>query len=359
MIAKARQGCRRSATAAFAIIGVSVLAGCGMLFGEDGLYPSRSHDYLKSAEAPPLRLPDNNSALRIEDAYPIPTLKYAKVLPDRFEVPRVEPLDEVEGRGSVKIQRFSGDEWILVQRAPSQTWPLVLGFLESNQVELASVDAQAGLIETELLSDDGKLESYRFALSAGVQKNSTEVRVQHMAQRRSDDGIATAGSDDKRRSNMLRLLAEQLANSPERSSHSLLAQGLGNASKVRLQYAETGDPYLMLELPFDRGWASLGLALKKASFEIHDLDRSGGIYHVRYVDRSGREKKPGFLKRLFSRNNAEEEGAENQGSERAPIAVQAVPGESGIRISLQRREQPELRANEQAFLLRKILHKLS
>ncbi|MGB5325243.1 MAG: outer membrane protein assembly factor BamC, partial [Pseudomonadales bacterium] len=299
--------------------------------------------------------PEQIGTQPIEDAYPIPALTYSKVLPDSFEVPRVEPLDEVEGRGSVRIQRFEGDEWILVQRAPSQTWPLLMRFLASNQIALARSDAQAGLIETELLSDaSGKLESYRFALGAGVQKNSTEVRVQHFYRERDPGQPGTALSDDARRKNMLTLFAEQLANSPDRSSHSLLAQGLGTASKVQLRYADDGNPFLLLELPYDRGWASLGLALKKASFEVRDLDRNAGQYFAEYIDKAKREKKPGMLKRLFSRKPEGDTEASD-----APLTVRAQESGEGVKITLQRRELPLLRPNEQAFLLRKILQKLS
>lgn len=341
--------------AASLAVSALMLGACGTLFGDDGLFPSRNNDYLAATELPPLLWPEEIGAPTIEDAYPIPALKFSKVLPDSFAVPRVEPLDEVAGKGSVRIQRFKNDEWILVQRAPSQTWPLLLSFLASNQIALARSDPQAGVVETDLLSDaGGKLESYRFTLGAGVQKNSTEVRVQHLFRKREDARALAENSDDARRKNMLTLLAEQFANSPDRSSHSLLAQGLGTASKVQLRYEEGGEPYLLLELPYDRGWASLGLALKKASFDVRDLDRNEGQYLAAYIDKAKREKKPGVVKRLFTRKRDGEDEAND-----APLMVRAQQSGEGIKITLQRREQPLLQPNEQAFLLRKILQKLS
>ncbi|NND38609.1 MAG: outer membrane protein assembly factor BamC [Pseudomonadales bacterium] len=336
----------------------ALLPSCNALFGADGLYPSKANDYLKASEAPPLRFPESVTEPDIEDAYPIPSLQYSNVLPKRFEVPRVDALNAIEGKGSVRIQRFNDDEWILFQRAPSQTWPLVLHFLNSNQIALAQTDAKQGVIETELLSDAsnaaGQLEAYRFELSAGVQKNSTEVRVQHFYRSRDGQPVEQAGADLARQKNMLKLLAEQLANSPDRSSHSLLAQGLGTASKVAMQYEKSGAPYLMLQLPFDRGWASLGLALRKASFEVSDLDRSEGKYFANYIDRTRKaEKKPGALTRLFKRD---EKPAQEQQSD---LVVEARQTDSGVKISLQRRAGAQLQANEQAFLLRKILQKLS
>ncbi|NNL57792.1 MAG: outer membrane protein assembly factor BamC [Pseudomonadales bacterium] len=360
-------------------------SGCAALFGNDGLFPDRSNEYLKSRERPPLKIPEPENTASLNDAYPIPELAFAKVLPKRYEVPRVEPLDQVEGKGSVRIQRFAGDQWILVRRSPSQAWPLVLSFLQSNQVPLRRVDAEAGVIETDLLVADAsnasldsflraessstrasangasrrtkrtdepvnKLlkERYRFILKAGVQRNSAEIWVEHKALQ--DESAGTA-----RRENMVALLAEHLAGSPEQSSHSLLAQGLGSAAKVKLQYETNGEPFLQLQLPFDRGWASLGLALKKASFVVHDLDRSNGVYLAEYVERKKKRNKPGFFARLFGRKPTDGEAADNVAS----LAVKVLQQDDGITIKLQRREQPWLQANEQAFLLRKILHKLS
>jgi outer membrane protein assembly factor BamC len=45
-----------------------------------------------------------------------------------------------------------------------------------------------------------------------------------------------------------------------------------------------------LDLPYDRAWASLGRALEKAAFEITDLDRSSGIYYVRFLGQAKEDK---------------------------------------------------------------------
>ena len=97
---------------------------------------------------------------------------------------------------------------------------------------------------------------------------------------------------------MINLLAEHLADSPNRASYSLLAQGIGSASKVKLLYDNSSEPYLSLSLPFDRAWASLGLALKKANFDISDLNRSRGFYVARSNGSALVKKEKGFISRL-------------------------------------------------------------
>ena len=262
--------------------------------------------------------------------------------------------------------------------------------VSSNGVPLTIADGTRGLIETDWLASDSftapvvdplslpsldinaveKVEAttvdrnelkerYRFVLKAGVQKDTTEVLVIHREVPLSagDAALSWQGnsSSQVREDNMVKLLSEHLANSPNQASHSLLAQGIGSASKVALRYDDAGRPYLDLQLPFDRAWASLGLALRKASYEVSDLDRSQGIYYAHYVPKSEQQKKRGFFKRLFGIGKNKEKAAK----EIDPLRVETRHNGSSLLITIQREAQPLLRANEQAFMLRRIQHKLS
>ncbi len=338
------------------------LAACSWLFGADGVFPDRSDDYLETEVSAPLELPEGLSEVVLNDDYPVPELEVAQQLPDKFTVPRVDPLDTVENKGSVRIQRFNDQQWILVNAAPGQIWPLVRQFLASNEVALTSSDGQAGTIETDWLrfaagvaqgEDKGsQLERYQFMLRPGVQANTTEIIVDHQFQAAGD---APPGASTERETNMVTLLAEHLANSPGNASHSLLAQGIGSASKVSLEYDDAGKPFLRLQLPFDRGWASLGLALEKASYQVNDLDRSAGTYFVHYNPNRKPAKKPGFFARLFGAGNDKEPALP------AADAMRVLADHDGeaLRITIRREQAPALKPNEQAFMLRRIQNKLS
>ena len=90
-----------------------------------------------------------------------------------------------------------------------------------------------------------------------------------------------------------------------------------NIKKIRFAIAtKTVSPVIDLRLPFDRAWASLGRALERANLSVKDLDRSAGVYFVKYETRKQRaeegdagvepgpgaaseeEEKKGFLSRL-------------------------------------------------------------
>lgn len=350
----------------FLLFNMLLLTGCETMFGDDGWFPDRSSDYLQAVEAPALRFPEHSQVLQNEDQYPIPELAFAKVLPKKHQVPRVDALDNIESKGSVRIQNFQGRQWIVVKRSPGQVWPLVLQFLESNQIKLNNKLAEQGTIETGWLSaevgeeqDAQSLnEKYRFSLVSGVQENTTEVSVLQLAEQKKHAALslwAALSSDKSRENNMINLLAEHLAGSPEQSSHSLLAQGIGSASKVDLAFDQKGVPYINLQLPFDRAWAALSLALEKANFTVTDLDRSQGVYYAKFNQREKKQKKPGYLKRLFNLIvPAKEKSLEDD-----LLVISGQQKDNALIITVQGNAEPWLEPNEQAFMLRRIINKLS
>jgi outer membrane protein assembly factor BamC len=204
-------------------------------------------------------------------------------------------------------------------------------------------------------------EQFRFKLKAGVQENTTEILVTQRSIA-SDQAVENAPSWSQtsslkmREDNMVKLLSEHLANTPNQASHSLLAQGIGSASRISLNYDAENRPYLALYLPFDRAWASLGLALRKASFEVSDLNRSAGVYYAHSIPKAKKEKERGFFKRLFGIGKPQEALPKN---EIDPLILQAQHDGSALIIYVQRDAKPLLRTNEQAFLLRRIQGKLS
>lgn len=341
---------------------LTLSAGCNMLFGDDGWFPDRQSDYLKAQEEDPIKLPEGVNAEINPNVYPIPELEFSSVLPEKYVLPRVEPLGDVESRGSVRIQRLLEDRWILVNRSPTQTWPLVIEFLQDNQVDIAVQNSDAGYLETEWLKEtsiaDADLEKYRFFFDAGVQSETTEVLIKQLYQSNivADPELQwKASSDDGREENMTKLLANFLASSPESVSHSLLAQGISTANKASLNYGEDGSPYIALQLPYQRGWASLALALRKADFEVVDTNRDDGRYFANFDPAKREEKKRNWLSRVIFPKDDELVDV------RGEYLVDIERGQDSevLSITISREGDGSLQNNEQAFLLNRILTKLS
>ena len=371
------------------IISAFALSGCSWLFGDEGYFPGQANDYLDAKESSEIVLPEGIKTESIHDDYPIPELTLSQVLPAKFEVPRVEPLDVLDNKGSVRVQRFEQQQWILINASPSEVWPLVSNFLLTNNIVLATADGTLGLIETDWLSsslmDTSVLadidlanlafseaserrpiaqavkEQFRFKLKAGVQKNTTEILVTQRSIALSDSvdtapNWTLASTSQMREDNMVKLLSEHLASAPNQPSHSLLAQGIGSASRILFNYDADGRPYLALYLPFDRAWASLGLALQKASFKVTDLNRSTGVYYAHSIPKAKKEKERGFFKRLLGLGKVDES---LPADEIDPLSLSAQQDGTALIIYVQREVGSVLRINEQAFLLRRIQGKLS
>ena len=368
-----------------------LLPGCSWLFGYEGLFPSRTYDYLSVEESRDLVLPDGIELPAMHDQYPIPAINTSQLPSAEFEVPRVQSLDSAEQKGSVKVQKFDQRQWILVNASSGQVWPLVANFLASNQIPVAVSNGNRGVIETDWLKDirsdevepsfssfkasqsnsnrsssanayrsglEGSRERYRFSLKPGVQKATTEIEITQQATTATSSSATSASwgnasSDSKREDNMINLLAEHLADSPNRASYSLLAQGIGSASKVKLLYDNSSEPYLSLSLPFDRAWASLGLALKKANFDISDLNRSRGFYLARSNGAASVKEEKGFISRLFSRSKDEEATAAET------LEFSARHNGSNLIIQVQSQTGSSLDIKEQTVILRRVQKKLS
>ena len=368
-----------------------LLPGCSWLFGDEGLFPSRTYDYLSVEESRDLVLPDGMELPAIHDQYSIPAINTSQLPSAEFEVPRVQSLDSAEQKGSVKVQKFDQRQWILVNASSGQVWPLVANFLATNQIPVAVSNGNRGVIETDWLKDirydevepsfssfnasqsnsnrtssanayqsglESSRERYRFLLKPGVQKATTEIEITQQATTATGSSATpaswgNASSDSKREDNMINLLAEHLADSPNRASYSLLAQGIGSASKVKLLYDNSSEPYLSLSLPFDRAWASLGLALKKANFDISDLNRSRGFYLARSNGATSVKEEKGFISRLFSRSKDEEATAAET------LEFSARHNGSNLIIQVQSQTGSSLDIKEQTVILRRVQKKLS
>ena len=346
------------------ILFIFTLTSCGVLFGDEGVFPSKSYDYLNVKKVENLKLPDNFLPENIKDTYPIPDLEFDKSRSDEFIVPRVITLPSTSEKGSVLLQRLGKNRWILVNYPVSQVWPLITSFLHSNKINYSWDNDVEGVIETDWLktslNEDTESETfyhkYRLIVTSGVQSASTEIRVLHFHSKKIHNDISWGeeSSNIDKEKNMLNLIAESIANNTSRFSFSLLAQGIISTSKVSLLYDDINQPYIFLELPIERSWASLGLALQKASFKVIDRDRGEGIYFVTRVN-DREEKKEGFLSKIFrsSKNSTIVESSENA------YEFFTDYNNNGLKIRVRRSSDLTLTIEEKLDLLRSIKNKLS
>lgn len=283
---------------------VSTSTGCGWLTGDDGFFRDRSSDYRAASVEPSLKVPLELDAETIDDSYAIPPINDKTSLSDEFEVPRPEPLADDLNRDTVRINKLANQRWILIDGAPGQVWPRLRGFLSLNQLSVQRADAVNGLIETGWLqpSTEGSLqERYRLRIEQGVQRGSSEVYVLQADTRSGQNDWPEVSNNAERENLMIQSLAQYLADSAAAAAVSMLAQqAIDSSGKVSLGQDKLGKPFIKLQLPYFRAWASVGNALEKANFKIDDRNRSKQMYYLHYLDRQQDDDEPGFFASLFS-----------------------------------------------------------
>ena len=342
------------------IVGVSicllVVNGCGVFFGDDGMFRNKSKDYLLASEEPPLHVPAELDGDAVGELFRVPEIPETSVLDDEGGTPRPQLLSTNVLEEEVKIQSLSGRKWILINRLPSEVWPRVRTILSRNGVTTTRVDASAGIIETVWLEFDEDSEHnhrYRIAIEQGVQPKSTEIAVLHMAMiKDADIPVWPESSTDVERENtMLNVLASDLAGDGSSGTVSMLAQKIGGESKVDILTPLDETPYILLKLDYDRSWASVGHSVNKDDFSIIDQDRTAGIFYVHYsVD--DEDDEPGFIARMLGAGTDEE-------IPKANCQVQLLPTDGGVKVIVLDQQQDTFERAEALRLLKKIRSNLS
>lgn len=331
------------------LVMASLLAtsGCSYLLGDDGLFPDTSQDYRKAREMPEIEVPEDKSREALQQAYPVPEVALGSGLGGEFDVPRPAPLSASATQDAVRIQSLGEESWALVNIGPGQLWPQVRAFLAATGIAVSRADAEAGLIETGWIELEGQpmASRFRFRIEQGVQRGSSELHVLQMNQAGDTSRWPQMSDDTGQEGEMLRSIAQYVANSADSSPVSMMAdRAMSSQGRIALREGDGGDRYIELGLPFDRAWASVGKALEDAHFEIVDRDRSAGHYYIRYLG-SEAEEESGWLASLFGG------GEDNPLLGRDLLLSLHNEGESKVSIRLAAQKAPVLKEREERELL--------
>jgi len=274
------------------------LSGCSLLPATSRIIPWQteselSGDYENAIEADAITVPDDLDSAAIQQSYPIPEVAVNLAIPVTGKAPRPAPLTAGSQLDAVRLQRLGESSWAVVNVAPGQLWPQVRAFLASSGVDVASVDAAGGLIDTAFVMLENKsLESrFRFRVDSGVQRNTSELHVlQQNVAKDADLTVWPQNSDDTElEQTMLRNIAQFIANSAESAPVSMMAeQAMTGAGRIAMEESSTGTR-LRLDLPFNRAWAATEKGFTDAGFRLDDKNRSAGLFYVTYLGPEGEE----------------------------------------------------------------------
>jgi outer membrane protein assembly factor BamC len=305
-----RLSSRRVIFSASVICLSSSLSGCGIFFGDEGVFRNRENDYLKAENISPLVLPEGARKDALGELYPVPPITSADFGYDAnatdYEVPRPMPLSANMLQDNVKIQRVGENSWVLVNAAPGELWPRVRNFLNTNGLTVARSDIKQGIIETDWLqfkTDLNTQDRYRLQIDQGVQPETSEIHITHMstpgASKPAQELTWPAKSINAEREKwLLDELAATLASDIAEVGTSMLAQGIGGASAAKANLGMLkNEPIMTIKLDQARAMATLAYAAKHDGFQLYESDSSLGLFYVYY--KNPEESKPGWFRRFF------------------------------------------------------------
>ncbi len=286
------------------------LSGCGMFFGDDGVFRNRENDYLKADSLPPLVLPAGTNKEAMGELYPIPPISASDFGYDatasEYDVPRPMPLSANMLQDNVKIQRVGEKSWILVNAAPGELWPRIRNFLNANNLSATRADLKQGIIETGWLqfkSDLNSQDKYRLQIDQGIQPETSEIHIIHMnvpgaTKPTQDPEWPTKSMSAEREKWLMDDLAANLASDSTEGGTSMMAQAIGGtvAAKAALGMHKN-EPVMTLKLDKTRTMASIAYAAKRDGFQLFESDASTGMFYVHYKNLE--DAKPGWFKRTF------------------------------------------------------------
>ncbi|WP_461480456.1 outer membrane protein assembly factor BamC [Porticoccus sp.] len=262
------------------------VAGCGNNGVRD-----RSNDYLRAGEIPPLVVPEEKSSAAIGQLYDIPVIPDTAAEATRFSLPRPQPLSENLFEQTVKIDSFGDKRWIAINKPPAEVWPRIRNILSRSRVPTTRVDAIAGEIETSWLQfkdDTANSHRFRFTITPGVGVNSTEVGILEMAAPLGKEtevaGWPETSMNDAREMEFVQITSDALASDITSGSVSLLAQTIGGDERVQVVSDNGVEPYIRVNLGYDRVWTSMINSLSRGGFSVIDQNRTAGKVMVEFKE---------------------------------------------------------------------------
>ena len=292
-------------------------------FGPAPPRPSADTPYQRDTGRTSLEIPPDLSRAGIRDAYPVPGARAPGRAVDTV-LPEVPDM-RVEGEG--ELHR------LVVAAAPADLWESLRDFWRAQGFQLEVDDPEVGVMETGWAGKRVDLPIGRVrALFARFKRAAYTYEVRDRYRTRIERSgktdavavyIAHRGAHEVVR-------GDSYAWAPRPSDPGLEAEMLGRLMHFLGRVEPTGEvaapapdrpvaparaelvddsadgTYIRIDEGFDRAWRQVGLALDRGGFTVVDLDRSGGIFLVRYIDpETTRPEERSWLSRLAFWSRAE------------------------------------------------------
>ncbi len=341
--------------AAAVVLAISTLAGCDTL---NDWFATDRVDYKATGSAPPLKVPSDLEAAKVQPQYTAPPVsaalggapaRNATVAGNSSEgVPTAQdPL-------GMHVERDGDRRWLVVDgRAPDQLWPQLEEFWKANGFALKTDAPATGIMTTDWaenranIPDDwfrrtighvidfayssGTRDSFRTLVERGA-NGATDISITHSALEEMLTGQdkSTSRWVERPRNPVLEAvflskLMEQFGLTEAQSKQLLAdARPASAPAKIDMNGRETT---LDLSDRFDVAWLRVGLALDRTNFTVDNRDREKGVYYVRYADSTQELKGDGLFGKLFYSSKPKQQSGKE-------FLVNVHPNGTGTQVSV-------------------------
>ena len=313
---------------AAALAAAAVLVAGGCTFSTSSAPPVSGvpddSPYQPDARQVTLEVPPDLSASGVRDAYPIPGA-------GKGDGETATVLPEVSG---MRIERDGPLRWLVVEAGADDLWPSLRDFWRRQGFELETDDPQVGVMETgwaeervdlpvggirEALARFKKFaytyavrDRFRTRVERRAGSGETDVFISHKGAQEEVRGESYAWaprpSDADLEALMLARLMIHLGRVGDDPAAAAAVAQAAAAPRAEVVDDPAGGKFVRLDEDFDRAWRLVRRALDRGGFTVVDLDRSAGLFLVRYIDSDAPAgEKRGWLRRLFTRDREEEE----------------------------------------------------
>src|SRR5690554_6960819 len=276
-----------------------LIAGLGVQMSGCGLLTDRTNYYVDAKRHAPLVVPDGLSQERLQDDYAIPPIESQRTLAAEFVVPPPPEVDTKVLEEQYSIRQSDDQVWLLVGEEPGRLWPALARFWSEQGLEVVDSLAREGLVLTNAAGSTARshnlLESlgldpnagrrFQLKLDQGLKRGTSELSVRLLPANTAVQPLETlwqqADPDPQREQQLLEMLMSYLQAEEAERSYSLVAQDISTGAKVFLQ-TEADEPFIRLDLSFERAWSALDKALQDARVRVVDFNRSEGVYLVSF-----------------------------------------------------------------------------
>jgi len=172
----------------------------------------------------------------------------------------------------------------------------------------------AGILDTGwFVLQDNQLtkEKVRVTIEPGFQNDSAEIRLLHLGVSQALPALdqvnwPETSTDPDVEYDFLTDLSNYLADIAglyQASTVSFLAENIESQGKASIVSTPGGRDILRLDAGYDRSWAAISGALKRAGIDIVAQDSETGVFEVDFViPREEEEEKPGFFRKVVTLN---------------------------------------------------------